>query len=147
MNKRVLFILKYLILFVIGGSIYYAIETVYKGLTSGRHSHWSMFIVGGICFVLIGLINNAISWAMPLWKQMLIGAIIVTVVEFISGYVINIYLQWNVWDYSNLPFNVLGQVCLPFVIVWFAISGVAVIFDDYLRYWIFHEKKPSYRLF
>ena len=82
---------------------------------------------------------------MKLWKQMLIGACIVTFMEFISGYIINIKLGWQVWDYSNLPFNIMGQICLPFSIIWFFISLVAIVVDDYLRYWLFKDERPHYK--
>lgn len=134
-------IVKYLILGVIGGIVYVSLELLYRGF-----SHWTMFFVSSVSFILIGLINEYVSWDMKLWKQMLIGASIITAIEFISGYVINIKLRWNVWDYSNVPFNIMGQICLPFSIVWFFISLIAIISDDYLRYWLFGEEKPHYKL-
>lgn len=134
-------IVKYLILGVIGGIVYVSLELLYRGF-----SHWTMFFVSSVSFILIGLINEYVSWDMKLWKQMLIGASIITAIEFISGYVINIKLRWNVWDYSNIPFNIMGQICLPFSIVWFFISLIAIISDDYLRYWLFGEEKPHYKL-
>lgn len=133
-------IIKYLILGIIGGFTYVLIELLYRG-----HSHWSMFAVSAVSFILIGLINEFISWDMELWKQMLIGSGIVTILEFISGYILNIKLGWHIWDYSNVPFNILGQICLPFSIVWVFISLIAIIADDYLRYWLFDEEKPHYK--
>ena len=134
-------IIKYLILGIIGGFTYVIIEMLYRG-----HSHWSMFIVSAVAFISIGLINEFISWDMKLWKQMLIGSGIVTVLEFISGYILNIKLGWLIWDYSNVPFNIMGQICLPFSIAWFFISLIAIVTDDYLRYWLFNEEKPHYKL-
>lgn len=133
-------IIKYLILGIIGGFTYVLIELFYRG-----HSHWSMFAVSAVSFILIGLINEFISWDMELWKQMLIGSGIVTILEFISGYILNIKLGWHIWNYSNVPFNILGQICLPFSIVWFFISLIAIVADDYLRYWLFDEEKPHYK--
>ncbi len=133
-------IFKYLILSVIGGITYVIIELLYRG-----RSHWSMFIVSAIAFILIGLINEFISWDIELWRQMFIGASIVTILEFISGYILNIKLGWHVWDYSNAPFNIMGQICLPFSIIWFFISFIAIVADDYLRYWLFGEEKPHYK--
>ena len=133
---------KHVILFTIGGSIYYGIECIYRG-----YSHWTMAILGGICFVLIGGINEYISWDTPLWKQGLIGSAIVTSLEFVTGCIVNLWLGWNVWDYSDTPFNILGQICIPFSIIWFFISLLAIIVDDYIRYWIFGEEKPKYKLF
>lgn len=134
-------IFKYLILGIIGGVTYIMIELLYRSYT-----HWSMFIVSSIAFILIGLINEFISWDMKLWKQMLIGSGIVTILEFVSGYILNIKLGWYIWDYSTLPFNLVGQICLPFSIAWFFISLVAIVADDYLRYWLFDEEKPHYKL-
>ena len=91
MNKIFRTIFKYLILGNIGGIVYVFIELLYRGF-----SHWTMYIVAAISFILIGLINEYISWDMKLWKQMLIGACIVTFMEFISGYIINIKLGWQV---------------------------------------------------
>ena len=104
-----------------------------------------MIIVGGICFYLIGLINEVIPWEMEIWKQCVIGSLVVTAVEFVSGCIINLWLGWGVWDYSDMPFNILGQVCLPFSALWVLLSALAIILDDYLRYWLYHEEKPHYR--
>lgn len=133
-------IIKYLILGIIGGFTYVLIELLYRG-----HSHWSMFLVSAFAFISIGLINEFIRWDMELWKQMLIGSGIVTILEFVSGYILNIKLGWHIWDYSNVPFNILGQICLPFSIVWFFISLIAIVADNYLRYWLFDEEKPHYK--
>lgn len=132
---------KEFILFIIGGLLYILIELGYRG-----HSHWTMFVLGGLCFVLIGGINNYISWDMPVYEQMMIGSVIITVLEFICGCIVNLWLGWDVWDYSNMPYNVLGQICLPFSILWFFISLVAIVADDYIRYWLFDEEKPRYNL-
>lgn len=132
---------KALVLWGIGGLLYILCELVFRGYT-----HWSMFLVGGICFVLIGAINELIPWEMPIWQQAIIGAAIVTSIEFIFGCIINIWLGWHVWDYSDLPFNAFGQVCLLFTGIWIFISIVAIILDDYLRYWLFGEEKPHYIL-
>lgn len=126
-------------LFLIGGAIYVLIELVYRG-----YSHWTMFLLGGLCFVLIGGVNEYIPWEMPLWLQAGIGAVIITALEFICGCIVNLALGWNVWDYSNTPLNILGQVCLPFAIIWFVIAHVGIVLDDYLRYWLFKEEQPHY---
>lgn len=134
--------LKIFILFLIGGFIYVAIELGFRG-----HSHWTMFLLGGLCFILIGGLNNYIPWEMSIIKQGIIGALIVTSLEFIFGLVLNLYLNLGIWDYSNMLFNILGQICLPFSIAWFFLSLVAIFVDDWLRYVLFKEEKPHYHLF
>lgn len=134
--------LKIFILFLIGGFIYVAIELGFRG-----HSHWTMFLLGGLCFILIGGLNNYIPWEMSIIKQGIIGALIITSLEFIFGLVLNLYLNLGIWDYSNMPFNILGQICLPFSIAWFFLSLVAIFADDWLRYVLFKEERPHYHLF
>lgn len=139
--KRLKVCLKLLVLAVIGGAIYVGIEMLWRG-----HSHPSMFILGGLCFVSIGLINELFPWELGIVWQALIGGTMVTCLEFITGVIVNIWLKLGVWDYSGLPLNILGQVCLPFYFAWVGSSVVAIVFDDYLRYWFFGEEKPHYKI-
>ena len=138
MNKSK--IKKYEFLFFVGATIYVIIENLYRG-----YSHWTMFLLGGICFIALGLINEVIPWDMPLLLQMFIGGVIITVLEFITGCVVNIWLGWNVWDYSELPFNLWGQISLFSSIVWVGLSLVGIVLDDYIRWKFFGEEKPHYR--
>lgn len=137
-------ILKPIILFLIGGSIYISIEIIYRCLMDKPPTHWAMFVLGGLAFLIIGRLNEHINWEMPFWLQVLIGTAIVLVLEFIFGCVLNLWLGLAIWDYSNMPFNLLGQVCLPFALIWSVLVVIAIILDDYLRYWLFDEEKPVY---
>lgn len=132
---------KALVLFLIGGLIYAAIEILWRGYT-----HWTMAVLGGLLFLLLGGMNNWLPWEMPLWMQCVIGAVIVTVAELLAGIILNIWLDLAIWDYSQLPGNILGQVCPQFALAWCGLSLVAILLDDYLRYWLFNEEKPHYRL-
>lgn len=134
-------ILKLCVLALIGGITYMLIELAWRG-----YSHISMFILGSICFLLLGGINEFLPWELGFVWQMLIGAGIVTILELIFGIVVNVWLELEVWDYSNLPFNFMGQICLPFSFVWTLLSGVAIVVDDYLRYLLFGEEKPHYKI-
>lgn len=96
--------------------------------------------------MLVGLINEGFTFEMPIVFQMVISMFVITTVEFIAGYIINIRLGWDVWDYSELPFNLMGQICLPYMGLWFLLSALAIVLDDYLRYWLFGEEKPRYKI-
>ena len=109
MQKQLKLINKYLFLFLIGGLIYVSIELIYRG-----HSHWTMGVLGGVSFISIGLINEILSWETPLLIQCAIGGCLITFYEFITGLILNIWLHLGIWDYSHMPFNILGQICLPF---------------------------------
>ena len=118
------------LLFLIGGRVYTWIELLWRGFT-----HWTMFILGGGCFVIMGLLNEyKFSWKMSLLKQSLISAVVIIVFEFITGCIVNLWLGWDVWDYSNLPFNLLGQICLYYFLLWIPLSAVGIILDDWIRY-------------
>lgn len=133
---------KYSILALIGGVIYGALELIGRGYT-----HWSMVLLGGLCFVAVGLLNEVIPWEMPLTIQMLCGCLIVTALEFACGCIVNIALGWNVWDYSDEWGNLIGQICPKYSVLWYFISLAAILLDDWLRYWFFGEEKPHYKLF
>lgn len=133
--------LKYLFLFVTGGLLYSLMELFYRGWT-----HWTMFLLGGLCFTALGLINEVISWDMPLWQQALVGACIITSLEFATGCIVNLWLGWGIWDYGGMLGNVLGQVCPQFFVLWLPVSLVGIVLDDWLRYWLFDEEWPHYKL-
>ena len=133
-------IAKHAALALVGGCAYYGIEILWRG-----YSHWTMAVVGAICFLIIGGINEFFPWTMPIWAQGLIGAAAVTLIEFVSGCILNLWLGLGIWDYSSLPLNLLGQICLPFSLLWIPLSVVAVVLDDWLRYWLFGEERPTYK--
>lgn len=132
---------KHVFLFMVGGILYNMIEILLRGW-----SHWTMFILGGVCFVCLGVINEWIPWQMPLWKQMFIGTIMITYFEFLTGCVVNIWLGWGVWDYSCIPGNILGQICPKFSFLWFWVSAAGIVLDDWLRYRLFGEERPHYKV-
>lgn len=132
---------KSFILFGMGGIFYLIIELLWRG-----ESHWSMFILGGVCFAVIGLINERSRGQLPLLLQGLIGAVIITALEFVTGYIVNIRLGMNVWSYYDMPMNIMGQVCLPYTVLWFFLSIGCVIVDDILRERLFGEERVSYKI-
>ena len=122
--KAVLFI-------IIGGFAYSGIEVLTRG-----YSHISMFITGGVCFLLVGGISYWLGENVPLVVKMFIGALIITTAELLTGLIVNVWLDLNVWDYSRQRFNCLGQICLMFSAMWFLLSlpiiGVYRIVDRML---------------
>lgn len=130
---------EHIVLFIFGGVIYYFIELMYRG-----YSHYAMILVGGLCFICIGRLNESTK-QLPIIKQMAISSVVVTVIEFIAGVILNIWLKLDIWDYSNLRFNLLGQISLQTTIVWFFLALPAIYLDDYLRYWMFNEERPHYK--
>lgn len=129
------------VLTFIGGLIYITVEVMFRGYT-----HWTMLVVGGICGCLVGELDDLIPWEMPFIAQCILGGLVVTAVEFVSGCIINIWLGWDVWDYSNLPFNLLGQVCIWFTFLWVLVCAVWIPVYDYINYSLFGGEKPRYSI-
>lgn len=108
---------EYLLAALIGGTGYCLLEITTRGRT-----HYSMFFAGAI--VLSSFYYISKNYTLPLWLCGLLGMIIITLIELIFGIIFNLVLKENVWDYSKLPLNFLGQICLPFSIIWYILSGI-----------------------
>lgn len=132
------------VLFLIGGGLYLLIEAGWRTLTGSATTHWTMLLVGGIAFLMLGAINRFFPADLSFWLQCLLGGVLVTLVEFISGLILNRLLGLNVWDYSGMPLNVMGQICLPLSLCWVVLSLPAILLDDFLRWQLFGEKRPHY---
>ena len=124
-----------------GGALYCLAEMAVRG-----RSHWTMLLLGGLCFVLLGGINEWLPWEMPLPLQMTFGAAVVTALELAAGCVVNLWLGWDVWDYSGEWGNLWGQICPKFSALWFGVSGIAILLDDWLRWRWYGEERPQYRI-
>ena len=135
-------VLKYLFLFLLGGFAYFYIEIMFRGF-----SHFSMIICGGLAFVLCGALNQIAHFRISLITQRLCSALIITALEFITGYIVNIKLGWDVWDYSGMPYNLYGQICLAYSLIWLVLSLACIFLDDLVRWKIFDEEKPRYQVF
>lgn len=98
--------------FAIGGIGYGIIELLWRGYT-----HWSMIIAGGICFIGFSIIAEKFN-KKPLICKAVLCSVCVTGVELVFGIIFNIILKMNIWDYSNMPFNLLGQISLLFSVAW-----------------------------
>ena len=109
---------KYILLFTVGGAGYGLIELIWRG-----HTHWSMLIAGGVCFILFSLIADKL-YTLPLIIKAAVAAAATTAVELLFGLVLNVGLGMAVWDYSNMPLNLFGQICAPFSLLWCALALV-----------------------
>ncbi len=107
---------EYALIFSAGALGYSFIELLWRGRT-----HWTMVLTGGLCLTVIYFINANFSHR-KLWERCVLGAIAVSIIEFNVGCIINIMLGWNVWDYSNIQYNILGQVCPLYSFFWFLLN-------------------------
>ena len=106
---------EYGIMFLLGCFIYSLLEIAARGYT-----HWTMTLLGGI----VGMLLYRLHGTAPrhtLLLQALSGAFIITALEMVVGVLDNLVLQWHVWSYREMPWNVYGQICLPFSVLWFLV--------------------------
>ena len=112
--------------FFMGFFIYSLIEIVSRGYT-----HWTMALTGGVVLMTLYIINS--NSAMTLIKSCFIGAVFITLIEFAVGIIVNKIFEWHVWDYSEVPFNIMGQICLPFSIAWFLLCIPAYFLCHFIK--------------
>ena len=115
---------KNLMLFCLGGGAYQGLELLWRGRT-----HSSMFIAGGLCFLLVGHLNR-VQPRLPRLPRAVVGALIITMVELAVGLAVN--REYRVWDYRGQPGNYLGQICPMFTLIWIPIALLAGRLYDFL---------------
>ena len=98
--------------------------------------------------VCIGLINNIFTFEMVLQIQLLIGGIIATICEGITGLIlIAIYGENTVWNYSDLYGTFFwGQCNIFFCLIWIILSFVAILIADIVDYYLFDGERPYYKI-
>ena len=106
---------------------------------------WTMFLLAIILAVPLERFGAELPWSMSLSLQALICGSAIMVVEFMAGVVLNLWLGLGVWDYSNLPGNLLGQICPQFFLVWIVTSIIGIIMLDWIRYVVEGGEKPHYK--
>ena len=113
------------LLFYLGGCAYMGMELLWRGW-----SHGSMFLAGGTCFLLIGHLGE-VTPKLPLILRAPVGAGIITMVELGMGLLVN--RNYTVWDYRDQPWNLWGQVCPLFTVLWIPIALAAIFLYSLLN--------------
>ena len=106
------------VLFYLGGSAYMMLEFLWRG-----RSHGSMFLLGGLCFLLVGGVLGRAT-RIPLAMRLVLGAGVITALELATGLLVN--RDYSVWDYREMPYQFLGQICLMFSLLWIPVSLLAM---------------------
>ena len=106
--------------FAFGAFSYLFMELFWRG-----HSHPTMFFAGGICFFLIYEGEKRLC-GYRTFTRCVLYAYLITAVELVFGVIFNLFLKWNVWDYSDRALNLWGQVCPLFFFLWIGVAYLAV---------------------
>lgn len=99
-------------LFTLGGLAYALIEILYR-----HRTHWTMAVTGGVAFVSLFRFWKSRP-LMKTFRKCICGSAIITCIEFFTGCIVNLKLKLNVWDYTNCRFNIKGQICPFYSILW-----------------------------
>ncbi|MCH5170769.1 MAG: hypothetical protein J1F24_05725 [Oscillospiraceae bacterium] len=114
----------YFLVFLFGAGVYPIIEITTRGYT-----HWSMMLTGGAAFLSFYIINEHTE-KMSKFIKAFFGMFSVTALELTVGLIVNKFFHMNVWDYSGMKFNLLGQISLAFSACWYAISFISFCILD-----------------
>lgn len=127
--------LKAFTVFTFGGLSYGILEILWRGGT-----HISMFAAGGLCFLIITAIDTSELFGGRILWEAPFCAVSITAVELVCGVIVNLQMELSVWDYSELPLNLWGQICLPFTALWLLLAIPAVLASRLLRHAVFGEE-------
>ena len=125
-----------LIVFLVGAIGYPCIELLYRA----GNTHWTMIILGGLALLIIMNVNWVFNH-LNIIIRTTIATLLVTILEFVAGMVINKWLQMKVWDYSNSLFNIEGQICLKFSLYWYALCFAVIVVAELICYIVKRVRK------
>lgn len=136
-------LIKYMLLLTFSGYTYVCLELLFRG-----RSDITMMFCASICVIPMIYLNNLFTYNVDFLFQIILCAIFATWIEYIFGYVFN--ADYHIWDYRNMSFNLDGQICLPFSLLWMLIASWVIPLMDWIDCYIFRympETKPYYKVF
>lgn len=96
-------------------------EVAYAGVTRGIFVNRG-FLNGPYCPIYGCGMVIVIELLYPIRDNLIVlfvGSFLLTsVLEFFTGFILEKLFHNKWWDYSNVPFNIMGYVCLKFSICW-----------------------------
>ncbi len=128
---------KLLLLCFVGSFVGVVLETLWCVITNGYVESRAGMVIGPFN-LLYGVGAAAISASLYKYRNhgkimsFFSGMIVGSVVEYVCSWGQEIFVGSRSWDYSNMPFNVNGRICLLYSIFW-GILGVLWIKDIYPR--------------
>ena len=103
-----------------GGSTYYLIEIWFQG--------------------------EVMHWSEPMWIQIIRAVLFLTSLEFMTGIICNKWLKIGIWDYRDQPFQLCGQICLPFMVMFSGLLCLAIVLGGVVLWGVYGEEKPEFHV-
>ena len=128
--KGDLTILHIVALFIAAGFLGDLIEIVFCRFTMGKWMSRSAFAWGQFSMVwgFAFAIGTTISYRFrnaKWWKLIILGSVFGGSFEYLCSMITEYFFDQIYWDYSHLPFNVNGRICLLFCLFW----GIALLIN------------------
>jgi len=133
----------YFIIFLLFGSYYITFEVFFNALYNKNkslkgYSSIYMFLIGGMMGIVFDLyykipLFHHLYW---LWLFCIIGGVSITIIELLSGLLLNKVLKLNIWSYKDFKFNFMGQIELYHSLGWLALSIIIFFIISGFRFFI-----------
>jgi len=105
----------------------YLLEKGFAKVTHAKQQGRKCFLLLPLCPVYgLGMLAVLAFPQHGVVAQVIWGAIAATAVEYVVHLVYDTLFHVRFWDYSNVPGNLRGRVCLPFSIIWGGLTALSV---------------------
>ncbi|WP_315117748.1 putative ABC transporter permease [uncultured Clostridium sp.] len=118
----------YFAYFIAFSMLGWCLEVIYHLYTDKRFINRG-FLHGPVCPIYGSAAVTLILTLEPLgnkiWLIFLGGAAVATILEYFTGWILELLFNTKWWDYSKESFNIKGYICLKFSLIW---GGMSIIF-------------------
>ena len=108
-------------IFIIYAFLGWCSEVAFAAVNKGKFVNRG-FLNGPVCPIYgVGMLIVVLClWSLRDRPLLLFlgSALLTTALEFVTGFVLERVFHDKWWDYSDMPFNIKGYVCLKFTILW-----------------------------
>lgn len=109
----------------------YLVERAFAAATRAQRQERKCFLLLPLCPVyglgMLAVLAMPTEWRQGPWL-IVAGAAVTTAVEYAVHWAYETFLGVEFWDYSQVPGNLRGRVCLPFTLAWGLLTALAVWF-------------------
>ncbi len=113
--------LRLALLFFIYAFLGWCTEVAFAACKEGRFVNRG-FLNGPVCPIYgFGVVGVALALrpVMDSLPLLFLGSVVITsLIEFVTGFVLEKVFHAKWWDYSGMPLNIMGYVCLLFSLIW-----------------------------
>lgn len=86
--------------------------------------HGPICPIYGLCISSMVIVLANINVTLPF--LLIVATIVISIIEYLTGYILEKLFKTKYWDYTDDPFNIHGRICLHFSIMW-GITSVGVV--------------------